>query len=154
VPVGFSDHTVEDNTSYAAVLAGACVLEKHFTLHRDGAGPDHFFSLEPAAFRRYIDAARRAETLLGENVHKPLPEEEQVRALARGRLVAARDIRAGEKLTPENLTVQRPGTGISPLRWDEFIGQCVRHDIRTGTPMTDDLLQLPPLRHKEGIGGD
>lgn len=138
VPVGFSDHTVEDNTSHPAVLAGACVLEKHFTLNRDAQGPDHFFSLEPAAFRRYVDAARAAEALLGDGGLEPQPEEHEVRALARGRIVAALAIRAGERFTPENLTVQRPGDGMSPLRWDEVMGRCARTDLSPGTPLADE----------------
>ncbi len=150
VPVGFSDHTAEDNTSYAAVLAGACVLEKHFTLNRDAAGPDHFFSLEPAAFRRYVDAARRAETLLGENALHTTGEEEQVRALSRGRIVAARPIRAGERFTPENLTVQRPGHGLSPLHWDEVIGRQSQEDLPAGVPLSADMLRPAPASRSQG----
>lgn len=140
-PVGFSDHTMEVETGSLAVAAGAVILEKHLTLDRRRPGPDHFFSLEPADFARYVDLARLAHAALGDGVITVTPQQREVRQLARGSIIATRSIAAGTTLTPDMLAIQRPGTGISPLDWDRVIGRTAGRDIQPGEPLSADALR-------------
>lgn len=135
-PAGFSDHTREIDTGLYAVLAGASVVEKHLTLDRGAAGPDHFFSLEPKSFAGYVLGIRRAEVLLGEERAGVCPEEEEVRKLARGTIVAARSISPGERLSAEALAVRRGEDGIDPSQWDTVIGQVASIDVPADTPLS------------------
>lgn len=124
LPVGYSDHTLGIEVAIAAVTLGACVIEKHFTLDRTMPGPDHRASLEPGELRHMVAAIRNVEqALAGDGVKRPSASEFKNRAIARRSIVAARPIAAGEAFTSANLTLKRPGTGISPMRWDEVIGQ-------------------------------
>ena len=102
---------------------GARVIEKHFTIDKNMEGPDHRASLEPHELKAMVRAIRTIEKALGNGTKKPSPSELKNKPIARKSIVAARDIRKGEPFTEENLTVKRPGTGISPMRWDEVIGR-------------------------------
>jgi N,N'-diacetyllegionaminate synthase len=115
VAVGYSDHTLGIEVAIAAVALGACVIEKHFTLDRTQPGPDHKASLEPREFAAMVLAIRNIEA-------KNMP-------VARKSLVAAQPIRAGEIFSTANLAVKRPGTGLSPARWDEVIGRRAPRDF-------------------------
>lgn len=122
VEVGYSDHTKGIEVPIAAVALGATVIEKHFTLDRNMEGPDHKASLEPDELKAMVSAIRHIEQALGSN-HKTVSESERKNiTIARKSIVAACDIKAGEIFTEENLTVKRPGNGISPMKWDEVIG--------------------------------
>jgi N-acetylneuraminate synthase len=123
VPVGYSDHTTGIDVAIAAAALGATVIEKHFTLDRSQAGPDHQASLEPAELAELVAAIRRVERALGEGRKQPGPREVANRAIARKSIVAARPIAAGETFTAENLATKRPGTGLSPMAWDEIVGR-------------------------------
>ena len=123
VHVGYSDHTLGVEVPIAAVAMGATVIEKHFTLDRNMEGPDHRASLEPNKLKVMINAIRNIEKALGNGIKKPSPSELKNKSIARKSIVAERNIRKGEAFTEENLTVKRPGTGISPMRWDEVIGR-------------------------------
>lgn len=140
VPTGFSDHTVEETTGAFAVMAGAVVLEKHLTMDRRLNGPDHFFSLEPDSFKAYVQDIRRASAIMGDGRLGYAPAEEEVRELARGRIVTTKSIVAGERLTPDSLTVQRPGNGIGPACWKDLIGRVVRVDVPKNTPLDWSML--------------
>lgn len=130
LPFGYSDHTTGIEVAIAAVALGACVIEKHFTLDRTLPGPDHRASLEPDELFHMVAAIRNVEqALAGDGVKRPSASEIKNRAVARRSLVAARPIAAGEKFTTGNLTSKRPGTGISPMRWDEVIGQPAPRDF-------------------------
>lgn len=121
--VGYSDHTRGITVPIAAAALGATVIEKHFTLSRMMEGPDHKASLEPDELREMVRAIREVETALGDG-HKMVTEAERPNiAVARKSIVAARRIEAGERFTEENLTVKRPATGLSPMRWDEVVGR-------------------------------
>lgn len=120
--VGYSDHTRGITIPIAAVARGAQVIEKHFTLDRTLPGPDHKASLEPDELARMVAAIRSVEVALGSGLKMVTPSEAPNIEVARKSIVAARDIRRGELLTAENITVKRPGNGISPMRWDEVIG--------------------------------
>jgi N,N'-diacetyllegionaminate synthase len=122
VAVGYSDHTKGIEVPIAAVALGASVIEKHFTLDRNMEGPDHKASLEPDELREMVTAIRNIEKALG-NGKKAVSESERKNiAIARKSIVAACPIKKGDFLTEENLTVKRPGTGISPMQWGKVIG--------------------------------
>lgn len=126
--VGYSDHTVGITVPIAAAARGACVIEKHFTLDRTLPGPDHRASLEPHELAEMVRAVRCVETALGDGCKRVADAEAPNIIVARKSIVAARAIRRGETLTEENITVKRPGNGISPMRWDEILGTSARRD--------------------------
>ncbi|MBP5531414.1 MAG: N-acetylneuraminate synthase [Lentisphaeria bacterium] len=122
--VGYSDHTMGIDISVAAAARGAVVIEKHFTLDRTLPGPDHPASLEPPELKQMVVSIRNVQRALGDGVKKPASEREINNAAAvRKSIVAARPIAAGEVFSEENITTKRPGTGISPMRWEEVIGR-------------------------------
>lgn len=137
VAVGYSDHTPGIEVPIAAVALGATVIEKHLTLDRNLPGPDHKASLEPGEFAAMVRAIRNIELALGDCIKRPSPSEIKNKPIARKSLVAARAIRAGEPFTQENVTAKRPGTGISPMRWDDVIGKAARRNFAV-----DELLDL------------
>lgn len=121
--VGYSDHTLGIEADIAAVALGAQVVEKHFTLDKNMEGPDHKASLSPSELMEMVSAIRRTEAMLGSG-HKGVSFSERKNiAIARKSIVAARDIASGEAFTEENLTVKRPGQGVSPMRWYEVLGK-------------------------------
>lgn len=122
VAVGYSDHTKGIEVPIAAVALGASVIEKHFTLDRNMEGPDHKASLEPDELKDMVSGIRNIEKAIGNGKKAVSGSERKNIAIARKSIVAACPIKKGEFLTEENLTVKRPGTGISPMRWEEVIG--------------------------------
>lgn len=126
--VGYSDHTRGITVPVAAVALGAMVVEKHFTLDRNLPGPDHKASLEPDELVEMVRQIRIVEESLGSEEKIVTAVESPNRAVARKSIVAARYIGAGELFTSDNLTVKRPGTGISPMRWDEVVGSRAMRD--------------------------
>ena len=122
VAVGYSDHTLGIEVAVAAAALGAAVIEKHFTLDRDMAGPDHRASLEPDELAAMVRAIRNVEKAMGDGVKAPSRSEMANMAAARKSIVAARSIRRGEVITHADVAVKRPGTGMSPMRWDEICG--------------------------------
>ena len=128
VRVGYSDHTVGIEVPVAAVAMGASVIEKHFTLDKTMDGPDHKASLEPDELKAMVAAIRNVEKALGDGLKKSSLGEDKNKKDVRKSIVAARDIRAGEIFTEENITTKRPGNGISPMRWDEVIGTEAQKD--------------------------
>lgn len=141
VPCGFSDHTESTAIAGWAVAAGACVLEKHFTLDRGAAGPDHAMSLEPRQLREYVAAARDAEAALGSGELGMSAVEADVRAVARKSVVAAVAIPAGTKVTEVMLTVKRPGGGIPPDQLELVVGRHAVVDVAPDTILTWDHVQ-------------
>lgn len=129
VKVGYSDHTVGIEVPIAAVALGATIIEKHFTLDRNLPGPDHLASLEPDEFTAMVKGIRNIEKALGDGIKRPTVSELKNRAVARKSIVAARSIKAGEVFCEENITTKRPGTGISPMRWDDIIGRTATRDF-------------------------
>ncbi len=138
VEVGYSDHTKGIEVPIAAVALGATVIEKHFTLDRTLPGPDHKASLEPGELKAMVSAIRNIEQALGGDGTKHVSESERKNiAIARKSIVAAKDIKAGEVFTEENLTVKRPGNGISPMRWEEILGMSAKRDFSE-----DELIEI------------
>ena len=137
VPVGYSDHTKGIEIPVAAAALGAVMVEKHFTLDKNMEGPDHKASLEPAELKQMVAAIRNIEKALGDGVKKPSPSEEKNKPIARKSIIAQTPIKKGELLTVQNLTVKRPGEGISPMKWESVIGT---YAIRDFAP--DELIEL------------
>ncbi|MFI8711547.1 N-acetylneuraminate synthase [Brevibacillus brevis] len=137
LPVGLSDHTEGIAIPIAAVAKGAKVIEKHFTLDKKLPGPDHKASLEPFELAQMISSIRQVEQAIGKSVKLPALSERNNRLIVRKSLVAAKNIKKGDKFTPENLTTKRPGTGISPMLYWEWIGKVADRDYEE-----DDVIQL------------
>lgn len=123
VKVGYSDHTMGIEVPIAAVAMGAGIIEKHFTISRNMEGPDHKASLEPEELKEMVRSIRHIEMAMGSFEKTPTTSELKNRVIARRSIVAAKKIMAGEIFTDKNLTAKRPGSGISPMLWNELIGK-------------------------------
>jgi len=128
VAIGYSDHTSGTEVAVAAVALGAAVLEKHFTLDRNLPGTDHKASLEPDELKAMVLAIRNIEKALGNGIKRPSPSEAKNKTIAHKSLVATQPIETGERFSADNITAKRPGTGISPMRWDEVLRQVAQKD--------------------------
>ncbi len=135
--VGYSDHTLGIEAPIAAVALGAEVIEKHFTLDKTMEGPDHSCSLEPSELAAMVSAIRNIEKALGSSEKKPTVSELKNKQIARKSIVASCDIMKGEEFSKQNLTIKRPGNGISPTRWFDVIGQTAKKDFKY-----DELIEL------------
>lgn len=136
--IGYSDHTLGIEVPVAAVALGALVIEKHFTLDNTMEGPDHAASLEPQQLKEMVKAIRNIEQAIsGDGLKKPSVSEMKNIEIARKSIVASVSISKGEIFTEENLTIKRPGTGISPMKWDEVIGKVATKDYSS-----DDLIEI------------
>ena len=119
---GYSDHTSGNTVAVAAVALGAKVIEKHFTLDKTMQGPDHAASIEPQELSELVKQIRNLEAALGDGLKKISASEKKNLAIVRKSIVAAKNIKRGELFTEDNLTIKRPGTGISPMKIDEIKG--------------------------------
>lgn len=135
IKVGLSDHTLGIEIPIAAVAMGATMLEKHFTLSNDLPGPDHKASLEPGQFGEMVKAIRNVENAFGSGVKETSRSESKNKRIVRKSIVAAEYIKKGSRLTKKNITVKRPGTGISPMEWDKVLNQTATRDYQQ-----DDLI--------------
>ena len=127
--VGYSDHTPGIEVAIAAVAMGASVIEKHFTLDCNLPGPDHKASLEPEGLMAMVAAIRNIEVALGDGIKRLTQSEERNKPVMRKSLVASQAIKTGDIFSADNITTKRPGTGISPMRWDEVIGRTASRDF-------------------------
>jgi N-acetylneuraminate synthase len=130
LPVGYSDHTPGTAIPVAAVALGAVIIEKHFTLDRNLPGPDHKASLEPDELKQMVRSIREVELALGSSIKQPAKSELKNRPVARKSLVATRDIHKGEVFTRDNLSVKRPGDGISPVHYWEWLGKIANRNYQ------------------------
>jgi N,N'-diacetyllegionaminate synthase len=137
VNVGYSDHTLGIEISLAAVALGATIIEKHFTLDRTLAGPDHKASLEPNELKSMVDGIRNVEEALGDGIKRVMPSEVHNKLVGRKSLVAGCFIKKGEIFSINNLVIKRPGYGLSPIMWDEVVGVKSPRDFEK-----DDLIEL------------
>jgi pseudaminic acid synthase len=140
VPIGLSDHTLDNAVAVAAVATGAVAIEKHFTLRRSDGGPDAAFSLEPSELSDLAGALRTAWSALGRADYALAPSE-HASAVFRRSVYAVRDIAAGEMITAENIRIIRPGYGLPPRDFDKLIGRRARSRIERGTSMAWDLVE-------------
>lgn len=132
LPVGYSDHTEGLEISFAAVAMGAKVIEKHFTLNRNMDGPDHKASIEPEELKSLVTGIRNIESALGNGEKKPSPSEIKNIDIARKSLIASTDIIKGEHFTSDNIAIKRPGSGISPMKYWEYLGKKSEYNFKEG----------------------
>jgi N,N'-diacetyllegionaminate synthase len=138
--IGYSDHTLGIEVPIAAVSLGAVMIEKHFTLDKTMDGPDHKASLEPAELKAMVTAIRNIELAIsGTGLKGPSPSEQKNMAIARKSIVAKTAIRKGETLTDSNITVKRPGNGISPMKWDTIVGSIAQQDYAADDLILEEL---------------
>ncbi len=137
VDVGYSDHTKGFEISIAAVAMGALVIEKHFTLDRNMKGPDHKASLEPDELKNMIRAIRNVDIAMGSKIKRLTESEKENLIVARKSIVAGKKIKKGEILNENNITVKRPGNGISPVRWYEVLGKIAIRDFEK-----DEIIEI------------
>lgn len=135
--VGYSDHTEGIEIPIAAVAMGAKIIEKHFTLDKSMEGPDHKASLEPDELKMMINGIRKVEMALGDGIKKPTDAELKNILIVRKSVVAKRKINKGEAFSDSNLTVKRPGMGISPMKWNDVIGKIASKDFEA-----DEMIKL------------
>jgi len=129
IKVGYSDHTLGIEVPIATVALGASIIEKHFTLNKNMEGPDHKASLEPDELKKMVRAIRNIEKILGNGIKRPSRSELKNINIVRKSIVAANPIKKGEKFSESNLTIKRPGSGISPFMWDDVIGRVAKNDF-------------------------
>lgn len=137
VEIGYSDHTKGIEVPIAAVALGAKIIEKHFTLDRNMEGPDHKASLEPNELKNMVDSIRNIEIALGDGVKALTDSEKKNIKIARKSIIASTSIKSGEVFTEDNLTIKRPGTGLSPKMWDEILGKKAKKDY-----YADEMVEL------------
>ena len=142
-PVGFSDHTLGIEIAVAAAARGAAIIEKHLTLDKTLPGPDHRASLDVAEFSAMVRAIRSVESALGDGVKRPMPSEADTRRVARKSLVAARALKAGERVAAGDLASKRPGTGISPAELPRVLGLRLTRDVAADEVIPWEALAKP-----------
>ena len=135
IPVGYSDHTLGIEVDIAAVAMGATVIEKHFTLDKTLDGPDHQASLNPDELKSMVMAIRNIEKAMGDGKKVVSSSEKENKDIARKSITAIQKINKGDIFTEDNITVKRPGNGISPMKWDEVIGSKAKKNY-----LFDDLI--------------
>jgi N-acetylneuraminate synthase len=140
-PAGFSDHTLGTEVAVAAAARGACVLEKHLTLDTQLPGPDHRASLDPREFAALVRAVRTVERALGDGAKRPTPAELETKKLVQKTIVAARRVRAGERLTADALALRRAGAGLPAAYLPLVLGRAVNRELDANQALTGDLLQ-------------
>lgn len=139
LPVGLSDHTLDNTTAIASVVLGACMIEKHVTLDRNGGGPDDSFSLEPDELTALCSGAKTAWQALGK-VNYARKSSEQGSVKFRRSLYFVKDVEAGERITQENVRSIRPGYGLPPKHLEQIMGKTINKAVRRGTPVSFDMI--------------
>jgi N-acetylneuraminate synthase/N,N'-diacetyllegionaminate synthase len=137
-PVGYSDHTLGIEVPVMAVSLGACVLEKHLTLDRSLPGPDHRASIVPEELNMMVTKIRNVEMAMGYPEKRPTSREKETSRIARKSLVYSRDLTAGSVIAEDDIAVKRPGTGVSPLQYDEFIGRGLTRPVLKDAPVSEE----------------
>lgn len=135
LPVGYSDHTVDNTVAIAAVAMGASIVEKHFTLDKSMAGPDHLASLEPQELLSYVQSIRAIEAAMGNGIKQPQPCEWDTRLAARQSLIVTVDKKQGERWQFTDFSTQRVGSGVSPNSIWDLVGTIAEKDYLTGCPL-------------------
>lgn len=138
VKVGYSDHTTGIEVPIAAVAMGATVIEKHFTLDKNLNGPDHKASLDPKELNEMVVAIRNIESAMGDGIKRPTLGEINNKNIIRKSIVATKPIKRGDILTSENISTKRPGSGLSAIYWDLYIGTLAKRDYSVNELLTDD----------------
>ena len=135
LPVGFSDHTIGSHIPLAAIMLGACAIEKHITNDPNRDGPDHRFSASPEQTKIIVSSIRDAEKALGDGRKRTQAIEENNKSAGRRSIFITKNVGMGELLSENNLRVIRPNAGLHPRHWDEVIGRKARHPLKAGEPL-------------------
>lgn len=139
--VGYSDHTLGSEVSLGAIMLGAKIIEKHFTLDQNLPGPDHKASLNPEELTEFITSVRHLESSLGDGIKKCTPSEESTREVARKSIVTTASLKQGEVITEEKIAVKRPGVGIAPKHYNLLLGKILKRAVEKDEALTwDDVL--------------
>jgi len=134
--VGYSDHTLGDHISCAAVARGAKVIEKHYTFDKNAKGPDHQFAIEPDDLKAMIDKIREIEVSLGNGIKNgPREEEMEMYKKARRSILANKNLKKGDIITEDDIVIKRPGLGMSPLFYNNLIGMTLKSDVNQDDPI-------------------
>ncbi|HAQ4990238.1 N-acetylneuraminate synthase [Enterococcus faecium] len=141
LPMGYSDHSLGYEVAICAIAMGAEVIEKHFTLSQDLPGPDHKASLNPEEFKAFVEKIRDAELFLGDGIKRAMPSELSTKDVARKSIVFTSNLEAGMKISKDDITIKRPGTGLAPKYLYEVIGKKIKSDVMTDDVLTEDLLE-------------
>ncbi len=152
LPIGFSDHSQGFILPLCAVALGATLIEKHFTLDKQGSGPDHKLSMDPAELRQLVSSLSEVEASLGDGRKRPAPAEEECRRESRRSIVAAVDVRAYEVIAPWMVALKRPGIGLEPRQLEGIFGMRARRNISKNTILQwEDLVPaMPPWPGEQG----
>lgn len=142
LPVGYSDHTIDNLVSPVAVGMGASIIEKHFTIDKSLPGPDHKMSLSPLELKQLVQAIRNVEQALGDGIKKPTTSELEVRDVARRSLVVNTDLNPGDILRNEHVSILRPGTGLAPKYINKFIGKKLRTQLKVGELLAFEHIEI------------
>ncbi len=140
IPIGLSDHTIDNTTAISSVALGACLIEKHVTLDRQGGGPDDSFSLEPDGLKHLCASAKTAWSALG-TVDYGRKSSEQGNATFRRSLYFVKTMKAGTVITQDDIRSVRPGFGLPPKHWDDVVGKELCVDVQANTPVTFSTLK-------------
>ena len=135
--VGYSDHTIGIEAAIAAAALGASIIEKHYTIDPKMKGPDHKASLDPNKLKEMVEGIRNVESALGSHIKKTTKSEIQNKDVARQSIVAKKDIKKGEIFSIDNLTCKRPGTGISPTKFESLLNKKAKKSFKF-----DDLISI------------
>jgi N,N'-diacetyllegionaminate synthase len=140
IPVGYSDHTLGAETACAALALGARIFEKHLTLDRTMAGPDHQASMDPAGMKHYVATLHQVHLALGDGAKRIMPSEENARSAFRRFIVTQQDLQASHRIVAEDLVLKKVTTGLPPSSLEQVIGARLKHDIPKDTPLTLSML--------------
>jgi N-acetylneuraminate synthase len=140
VIAGLSDHTLDNTTAICSIAIGSCIIEKHFTLDRNGGGPDDSFSMEPVDLKELVDSASKAHECMG-MVDYGLKSSEEGNIKFRRSLYFVKDLKAGDLITKDSIKSIRPGYGIAPKHLDSVIGSVINEDVRFGQAVTMDVIE-------------
>ena len=132
LPVGYSDHSKGCTSAILACGLQAKIFERHFTLDCNLAGPDHKASSTPSELKNYIQAIREAEIMLGTPIKRIQPEELEMRLISRKSIVLAKDLEKGDLINSSNITLRRPGSGLTGNQLDIVLGKKLRSSFKTG----------------------
>lgn len=137
LPVGFSDHSLGNHAAITSVALGACMIEKHFTLDKNLAGPDHVASSDPEEFSNLVRDVRRTQTQLGSAEKRVQPEEQSMKTTSRKSAYASKDLIVGGTLTFEDIKMLRPGNGINGLELHKVLGAKIKNKVKA-----DQIIKL------------
>jgi N-acetylneuraminate synthase/N,N'-diacetyllegionaminate synthase len=140
VPIGFSDHTLGIHIAFAAIVSGAKIIEKHFTLDRDMQGPDHSFAIQPDELQNLVRYIRDYEAAVGNGIKKISQEEQEMIQKGRRSIIALDDIPKGSIISNDKLIIKRPGYGLNPKFVDVIIGRRAKRDIKKDDILTWDMV--------------